>query len=436
MEVVLWGRGMTHGSTCGLERAGDKGLYRCFPNEMFASEGTLTATHVMRGPKGGEYMQKCTVTTLGPVVELDYRPFPENDKDFYRGEMRLVFPSPSRSGVPATIEWKGATSDPFEQLVATASREARPIAGIPVYGDDGKPIQSHFSIDGDGDRVLITLESRGGTIGSKNERNRGYSAGLKLVLERLGSTGCRLEEASLAAKSSSLAGLERDVEPQGFTLPVTLSPFIDEAELATALQRALGNVGSKRKLGSGNTTRRLQLVVTTPTPITMTALITTLAGGPAHGVILDEDIQAASTTLDFDPANEADARKRILTAIARRQGQGKFRNSLKVAYDSACAVTNCTVLQVLEAAHIKPFKGEHTNHVQNGLLLRADIHTLFDMGLVGIDPGTWTVVVHHSIRSGSYSEWHGTSVRLPKEPAHRPNHTALRQHLHQHGLAA
>ena len=65
--------------------------------------------------------------------------------------------------------------------------------------------------------------------------------------------------------------------------------------------------------------------------------------------------------------------------VALRQGQPQFRKSLLTAYRSRCAITGTAVESVLEAAHIWPHKGEQTNEVWNGLLLRADLHTLFDL---------------------------------------------------------
>jgi hypothetical protein len=62
-------------------------------------------------------------------------------------------------------------------------------------------------------------------------------------------------------------------------------------------------------------------------------------------------------------------------------------------------VTGCTVLAVLEAAHIKPYRGEQDNHPENGLLLRSDIHTLFDLDLLGIEPGRLQVELHPSLRT-------------------------------------
>src|SRR5205823_2979542 len=81
----------------------------------------------------------------------------------------------------------------------------------------------------------------------------------------------------------------------------------------------------------------------------------------------------------FDPISIEDGRRRIQ---ASRQGQFAFRAALIEAYGGRCAMTGCDILEVLEAAHIVPYRGPSTNAVSNGLLLRADIHTLFDLGLI------------------------------------------------------
>jgi hypothetical protein len=84
----------------------------------------------------------------------------------------------------------------------------------------------------------------------------------------------------------------------------------------------------------------------------------------------------------FDPKNVKDGRERILGSIAQRRGQKAFRDNLIAIYDGKCAVTGCSIRDVLEAAHIHPYRGPDTNHPANGLLLRSDLHTLFDCGLV------------------------------------------------------
>src|SRR5262249_1774663 len=85
---------------------------------------------------------------------------------------------------------------------------------------------------------------------------------------------------------------------------------------------------------------------------------------------------------EFDPSGISDARNRILSSIGRRRGERAFRQYLLAAYEGRCAFSGCAVEAVLEAAHIVPYMGPETNHPGNGLLLRADLHTLFDLQLV------------------------------------------------------
>lgn len=90
----------------------------------------------------------------------------------------------------------------------------------------------------------------------------------------------------------------------------------------------------------------------------------------------------------FDPTSIDDARKKTFAAIVMRQGQPAFRKMLLEAYERQCALTDCPVEEILEAAHICRYLGAQTNVVQNGLLLRADLHTLYDRALIAIGPAT------------------------------------------------
>jgi hypothetical protein len=128
----------------------------------------------------------------------------------------------------------------------------------------------------------------------------------------------------------------------------------------------------------------------------------------------------------YDPTSIPDGRQRTMRAIAQRRGQKKFRDALMKAYGESCAISGCTVLDVLEAAHIHPYRGPETNDVRNGLLLRADLHTLFDCGLISVDPSTLTVVVDGSLSGSEYQAWHGRPLRPPKNPAHAPSKEALK----------
>ena len=75
-----------------------------------------------------------------------------------------------------------------------------------------------------------------------------------------------------------------------------------------------------------------------------------------------------------------------------RLGQGAFRTLVTDAYHRRCAVTGERSLPALEAAHIKAHSRSGPNRTDNGLLLRADIHRLFDDGYVTIDPDLRFVV--------------------------------------------
>ncbi len=117
----------------------------------------------------------------------------------------------------------------------------------------------------------------------------------------------------------------------------------------------------------------------------------------------------------FDPESLTDERKRQLRAIRIRQGQPAFRATLLNAYANRCAITGCPVEDVLEAAHIIPYLGPRTNHVSNGLLLRTDIHTLFDCWQLAIDPDTRRVVITEALRSSSYAKIAGKLLRSPMD---------------------
>lgn len=131
---------------------------------------------------------------------------------------------------------------------------------------------------------------------------------------------------------------------------------------------------------------------------------------------------------EFDPANIDDARKKVMRAIAVRRGQRAFREALLQAYDYRCAITNCSIIDLLEAAHIHPYRGEDTNRVDNGLLLRTDIHTLFDCGLLAIDPESMCVVVADPLKSTEYGDLDGTALRRPQSPETAPSKKALQSH--------
>lgn len=75
-----------------------------------------------------------------------------------------------------------------------------------------------------------------------------------------------------------------------------------------------------------------------------------------------------------------------LRLVAPRLGQQAFKAVVLTAYQRRCAITGAKIQPTLQAAHIRPVSCDGQNRVDNGLLLRSDIHTLFDLGYIGIDP--------------------------------------------------
>lgn len=121
---------------------------------------------------------------------------------------------------------------------------------------------------------------------------------------------------------------------------------------------------------------------------------------------------------------------RELVLALRRRGQSKFRRQILLAYDFRCAVTGSDAVQVLEAAHIHPHAAGGPMETSNGLLLRADIHLLFDMGLWSVDTAThpWRVDLSPDLRSSNFSVLHRTALALPSRAVDRPSAAALSEH--------
>lgn len=142
------------------------------------------------------------------------------------------------------------------------------------------------------------------------------------------------------------------------------------------------------------------------------------------------DVKSAT----FEPTDLIDARKRVAASIVRRRGQPRFRQELLKAYKGKCVVTGYNAIDALEAAHIIQYLGPDTNHITNGLLLRSDIHTLFDLHLISVDTSTMTLVISPTLAGTSYHYLAGKVILLPDYKALCPNTKALDLHRKESGL--
>ena len=124
--------------------------------------------------------------------------------------------------------------------------------------------------------------------------------------------------------------------------------------------------------------------------------------------------------------------------VRPRLGQKSFRVAVLDSYQRRCSVTGERTLPVLEAAHIREFSDVQVHSINNGILLRADIHKLFDAGYVTVSPEHRFLVsrkIKEEFENGrDYYAMHGSQIRLPANSLHRPDGEALLWHNDQRFL--
>jgi putative restriction endonuclease len=141
--------------------------------------------------------------------------------------------------------------------------------------------------------------------------------------------------------------------------------------------------------------------------------------------ILDRNAQKPTTPISIPRYGEP-------TLIRPRLGQGAFRVSVTDVYQRRCAVTGERTLPILDAAHIRPYGQGGEHDITNGLLLRTDIHRLFDLGYVTVSTdGKFEVGrrLKEDFENGQhYYSMHGQPVSWPIHPEQRPKQELLEWH--------
>jgi putative restriction endonuclease len=145
-----------------------------------------------------------------------------------------------------------------------------------------------------------------------------------------------------------------------------------------------------------------------------------------------ETAKLCTTTNAPGFASKDQARFGTPTLITPRLGQGAFRVAVTEAYGRQCAITSGKVLPALDAAHIKPYADGGLHAKSNGILLRKDIHSVFDAGYVTIkDDFTFAVSkkVKEVFNNGEeYLRLHGHPVQRPVRKTDWPDIDLLRWH--------
>lgn len=154
--------------------------------------------------------------------------------------------------------------------------------------------------------------------------------------------------------------------------------------------------------------------------------------GDAEGLALWDAVSDRLNRPEIPGMGEAKARFGEPQLIRPRLGQGAFRVLVTDTYNRRCAITQERTLPALEAAHIRPYGDGGEHEPRNGLLLRRDIHSLFDAGYVTVTPDLRFEVsrkIKEEFDNGRhYYELHGKPVFVPENPGRRPDLEALRWH--------
>jgi len=118
--------------------------------------------------------------------------------------------------------------------------------------------------------------------------------------------------------------------------------------------------------------------------------------------------------------------------VQPRLGQGTFRIAVLDAYGRGCAVTGEHSLPALEASHIRPYAHDGPHEIRSGLLLRADLHRLFDTGYATVTQDLHLEIsarLREDYQNGrSYYPLQGTHVQVPRISSHQPDKAFLEWH--------
>jgi predicted restriction endonuclease len=145
-----------------------------------------------------------------------------------------------------------------------------------------------------------------------------------------------------------------------------------------------------------------------------------------------DELEACESEFQYLSAQELshlgldkEAEKLYLKAFNLRPEQQQFRQALLKVY-RRCAVTGCRIESVLDAAHIVPHSKTRNNDITNGLILRVDIHRLFDDCLIAIHPQTLQVHVSPELEETEYFGFQGCVITVPTNTEYQPDKIALK----------
>jgi predicted restriction endonuclease len=109
-----------------------------------------------------------------------------------------------------------------------------------------------------------------------------------------------------------------------------------------------------------------------------------------------------------------DELEKMWRLVNQRMHQSRFKKNISYLYNGRCAISGSSVPEVLDAAHISGHKVSGNNKNKNGILMRTDLHRLFDRNLLLIHPDRLTVHLHPGIKDKTYTTFEGQPISKPK----------------------
>jgi hypothetical protein len=391
----------------------DDGNYAdLIPEEWCQSDGVLNGVvHEVIGPRGRRYPAKCDVTVKGSRVFIDYKPY--EDVNFIPGVTRFDL-STSGDRLPTKVMWKskgrGEKFVEYENtVVGRQPVDSSMDGGLPktrqgafaVLGDTSRPnwAKAYAAVIVLGDRA--TLAAVGRTIARYDTSFKGVNAGPDL---------CKITVNCLARGHHQSAAEPRRTD-SGHRFDLLYKRWVGGEVIYVPYdpgKHGVWEVYIDRSASTKSSRRVRKLEM----------------GTIAESIRIAEDASDEQDVDDF--GSEKDMRDRAVRAIVARRGQQAFRRRLLEAYEGRCAISGCDVEAVLEAAHIASYNGKATNDVRNGILLRADLHTLFDLGKIWIENSV--VRVAHYLIGTRYGKYEGRPLVQPSLSSMRPSIAALNTH--------
>jgi hypothetical protein len=138
---------------------------------------------------------------------------------------------------------------------------------------------------------------------------------------------------------------------------------------------------------------------------------------------MTDDVSVYLADTAEQPSSIIETRRRVLREIMLRRGQAQFRNRLIKRYGCICQICRCSLAELVEAAHVLPYAETCDNSTKNGVLLRSDFHTLFDLALMAINPKSMRVALHPALLTAGYAAY--SDVPLFLNGTDGPSRTAL-----------